>query len=216
MICPNVSYAYQQKSMPYMKGGDYKNGIKYLNKAVEFDPERYTDYRAFMKCIFTKDYKGAIFDFNDAEKLDPNKFVMDHSYSFYRGLCNLELKNYKLAEIEFLKDIYTQTKNDTSITAHFNTYLYLGILYYEMKQFDKAKVFLCKSLLQYQNLPESNYYLSLTLEAQGKPNFKEFMVIAKNSKISGLTMNEDNLFYTNYPHQITLFEIEKKLNMMTN
>lgn len=211
MICPNVSYAYQQKSMPYMKAGNYQKGMIYLNKAVDVDPEQYTDYRAFMKCIFTKDYKGAITDFMEAEKLNPKRFVMDHSYPFYRGLCYLELKKYDLAENEFLKDIFMQTNGDTSKTAHFNSYLYLGILYYEMKLLDKAVVFLTKSISEYQNLPESNYYLALSIEANNKQRAKELMEIARNSKLSGLKMNEDNEIYTNYPHQISLNDIEKRL-----
>ena len=211
LVCPNVAYAYQQKSMPYMKGGNFEKGMKFLNKAVEIDPEKYMDYRAFMKCIFTKDYKGAIEDFEKAEKINPNKFVMDHSYPFYKGISYLGSGNFKKAEIEMLKDIELQTKNDTSITAHFNSYLYLGIVYLEMQEFAKAESFFVKSLDQHESLPEANYYLASCLERKDKPRAKIFLEKAKKTIQNGQSMNEDNQLYANYPHQISLFEINQKL-----
>ncbi|MFN3382080.1 MAG: hypothetical protein ACK41O_21680, partial [Runella zeae] len=91
-ICPNIARAYHQKALPYIKNGDYGSAFPLEDKAVQYDPERWLSYRAFLKCIFSKDYKGAIIDFDLAQKIAPHIFVMDHSYSFYKGLCYLELK----------------------------------------------------------------------------------------------------------------------------
>jgi tetratricopeptide (TPR) repeat protein len=216
MVCPNVACAYQQKSIPYMKSGNFEKGMKFLNKAVEIDPEKYMDYRAFMKCIFTKDHKGAIEDFEKAEKINPNKFVMDHSYPFFKGISYLGSGNFKKAEIEMLKDIELQTKNDTSITAHFNSYLYLGIVYLEMQEISKTESFFLKSLDQHESLPEANYYLASCLERKDKPRAKIFLEKAKKAIQNGQSMNEDNQLYANYPFQISLFEINQELLELNN
>ena len=84
-----VAYLWQQKSMPYFKAKKYEIGMKYIDKAVKYDPERWQSYRAFIKCIFAKTYKEAIIDFEDCKKKFGNNYVMDHTYNFYIGLSYL-------------------------------------------------------------------------------------------------------------------------------
>ncbi len=95
---PTIAYLYQQKSMPLYKQGKYSVGLQYLNKAVELAPVKYIDYRAFMKCIFAKNYTEALDDFILSKKLkSENGYVMDHSYNFYIGLCYIQLNEYQKA-----------------------------------------------------------------------------------------------------------------------
>ena len=110
-----------------------------------------------------------------------------------------------------LKDIELQTKNDTSITAHFNSYLYLGIVYFKMRKFAKAEGFFLKSLDQHESLPETNYYLAICLQKKDKLRVKNLLEKAKEAIQNDQSMNEDNQWYTNYPYQISLFEINQKL-----
>jgi tetratricopeptide (TPR) repeat protein len=213
-LCPNIAYAYRQKAIPYIKNGEYEKAFALNNKAVELDPKAWTAYRGFLKCIFTKDYEGAIVDFKKAQLLNPNGYEMDHTYKFFEGLCNLELRNYSLAEENFKQDILIQTggvKGKES-DAHFNTLLYVGILYYEMNDTSKAKDFLLKCLNSYKELPDANYYLALVYKKENNHEMKnKYLQIAKKSKLEGYSLNEDNVFYAYYPHQITLYEIEREL-----
>ena len=39
----------------------------------------------------------------------------------------------------------------------------------------------------------------------------KYLLIAKQSKLQGYGLNEDNVYYAYYPHQITLYEINKEL-----
>jgi tetratricopeptide (TPR) repeat protein len=140
---------------------------------------------------------------------------MDHTYLFYEGLCNLELGNYSKAEENLKQDISIQTKGNPSITEdiHFNTLLYVGILYYEMKENEKAKDYLLKCLSRYKELPDANYYLALVYGREGNAALKgKYLQIAKETKSQGYGTNEDNVYYAYYPHQITLYEIEKELH----
>jgi tetratricopeptide (TPR) repeat protein len=214
-LCPNIAYAYRQKGIPYIKNGEYEKTFSLYEKMVELDPKAWTAYRGFCKCIFTKDYEGAIIDFQKAQQLLPNGFEMDHSYLFYEGLCNLELGNYSKAEENLKQDISIQTKGNPSNTEdiHFNTLLYVGILYYEMKENEKAKDYLLKCLNRYKELPDANYYLALVYGREGNAELKnKYLQIAKETKSQGYGTNEDNVYYAYYPHQITLYEIEKELH----
>ena len=212
-LCPNIAYAYREKGIPYLKNGEYEKAFLNNNKAVELDPKAWTAYRGFCKSIFTKDYEGAIIDFQKAQQLLPNGFEMDHTYLFYEGLCNLELGNYVKAEANFKQDISIQTSGNIEKEGdvHFNTLLYVGILYYEMKNNEKAKEYLLKCLNKYKELPEANYYLALVYKRESNTELKDkYLQIAKQT-IGQYTNNEDNLYYVNYPHQITRFEIAEEL-----
>jgi tetratricopeptide (TPR) repeat protein len=213
-LCPNIAIAYQHKAIPYIKDGDYARAFPLEDKTVELAPKEWTAYRGFLKCIFTKDYEGAIIDFQKAQLLTPDNYEMDHTYFFYEGLCNLELGNYSKAEENFKKDIFVQSGGDVKKqnTVHFNTLLYAGILYYEMNENDKAKEYLLKCLAIYKKLPDANYYLALVYKRENNIELKnKYLLIAKQSKSGGYSLSEDNIFYVYYPHQVTLYEIDKEL-----
>lgn len=63
-ILPKNAFLWQQKAMPFFKRKKYEVGMKYLDEAVKNDDEfdKYLSYRAFIKCIFQKNYQGAIDD----------------------------------------------------------------------------------------------------------------------------------------------------------
>ena len=44
-----VAYLWQQKAMPYFKAKKYEVGMQYIDKAVQYNPERWQSYRAFIK-----------------------------------------------------------------------------------------------------------------------------------------------------------------------
>ncbi|HEX8660021.1 MAG TPA: hypothetical protein VF690_20930, partial [Hymenobacter sp.] len=84
--CPNIAYAYQQKAMPLIKCADYAGAFPLIDKSVALDANRWLAYRGFLKCIFTKDYVGALADFQRVALLKPNGREMDHTYAFFAGL----------------------------------------------------------------------------------------------------------------------------------
>lgn len=211
-LCPGIAYAYRQKAIPYIKNGEYEKAFAINNIAVQLDPKSWTAYRGFLKCIFTKDYEGAIRDFKKAEEFNAGGYEMDHTYFFYEGLCNLELGNYSKAEENMKKDIQIQTNGDPAKDIHFNTLFYLGVIYYESKNYSQAKKYLLKCLGDYPQHPDANYYLALTYKKENNEEFKnKYLQIAKESLKKKYGINEDNVYYANYPHQIKLYEIEQEL-----
>ena len=66
VIRPNDAFLLQQKAMPLFKEKKYELGMIYMDRAVENDDkyDKYLSYRAFIKCIFQKNYREAIEDFD--------------------------------------------------------------------------------------------------------------------------------------------------------
>lgn len=211
-ICPDIAIAYQQKAVPLIKDGKYAEAFALENKAASLDPPRWLAYRGFLKCIFTKDYEGAILDFQGAARLNPAGREMDHTYPFFEGVSNLELKKYALAETDFKRDRALQQGPAGKGEVHFNSWFYAGVLAFELKNYAQAKAYLQQCLRQYANHPDANYYLGLTYRRLGdKPLASQHLRTAGQALAKGYRLNEDNIYYANYPHQITAYEIQQAL-----
>lgn len=210
--CPGIAQAYQLKAVPLIKDGKYAAAFALEDQAVRLDPRRWLAYRGFLKCIFTKDYRGAIADFQAAEKRKPRSREMDHTYPFWLGVCHLELGELQAAEAAFARDRQQQLGPGGEGSVHFNSLLYAGIVRYEARRYAPAAVLLRQCLQQYARHPEANFYLALTLRAQGHPaEAARYLQLAAAALAAGYRLNEDNLPYANYPHQITAYEVQQAL-----
>jgi tetratricopeptide (TPR) repeat protein len=208
-LCPDIAYTYQMKAVPYIQNGEYEKAMELVNKAVELDPEEYTDYRGFLKFVFAKDYHGALIDFKKAQELNPKGYAMNHTYSFYEGLCNLELKNYSSAEENFKQDILIQKESDKEEGIHFNSSFYSGVLYYEMGNYNQAKEHLLNCLHVYPQYPIANFYLALVYKSEGNDELKrKYVQVAKHLK--GNKSNVDS--FLRFSDETKLNEIEALLN----
>ena len=215
--CPNIAYAYQQKAMPLIKCGEYAKSFPLIDKAVALDANKWLAYRGFLKCIFTKDYAGAIVDFQRVAKLKPNGREMDHTYAFFEGACELELGHYKLAEKAFAADMALQRGADGQGSIHFNTLWYAGMAAARLKQYAQAQTYFQQCLKAYPQHPEANYYLALNYRVQGQPALaQQHLQAAQRALIGGYRLNEDNIFYANYPAQITEYEVTQALKELRN
>jgi tetratricopeptide (TPR) repeat protein len=211
-ICPNAAEAYQLKALPFTKYGDYEKAFFLIDQAVKYDPWQFLSYRAFIKCIFTKDYTGALADFKRADSLIKGEYVMDHTHYFFMGLCDLETGHLLEGQDDFARDMTMQLGRDSSGPIHFNTFLYAGILAFRMNKYDDAARYLEECLKIYSQHPEANYYRAAVAERQNDTAAKAgYLNRAKSSFQKGFRMNEGNIFYANYPEQITLYEISMAL-----
>ena len=68
-ICPYFAYGYREKSVAYLKSGDFITWKELMDKAVKYDEKGNLGYRGWCKYQFFKDYYGAIEDFETLEKL---------------------------------------------------------------------------------------------------------------------------------------------------
>jgi tetratricopeptide (TPR) repeat protein len=211
-ICAEVAEAYQLKALPYTKYGNYLIAMPLIDKAVLYDTLQFLPYRAFIKGIFAKDYDGAIADFSLCQRLSGSGGVMDHSFSFYLGLCYMENGDDAMASRYLSEDIAMQQGRGPEAQAHFNAWLYSGIVQMNLGHLDTARSQLQKCLDQYPQHPEGNYYMAAVLFRMGLlVEGKKYASAGRAGHAAGYRMNEDNLYYVNYPKQVSSSDFDALL-----
>lgn len=201
-ISPHDAYLWQQRGMPYFKQMKYQEGMPYIDSAVKYDSTENLPYRAFLKCIFQKDYIGAIQDFTVARRYHPAAHVMDHEFNFYLGLCYLQLSQYERAEQLFAGCI----ANDRALGSNWVHPLhlfYLGVARYEEGQYASALHSFDNALTIYPHFSDAKYYKAACLDATGQHAAANAMRSeSKDDFKNGFTINEDNADYERYPYQV--------------
>lgn len=197
-----VAYLWQQKAMPYFKARKYEVGMGYLDKAVRYDRESYLPYRAFINCIFVKNYTNALADFEACKRLWGDQYEMDHTYSFYIGLSLLQLNRFEEAVAYFEQTVRDQENKFDE--AHHLDLFYLAITKYELEQYDEAISVFDRVLKQYPTFSDALYFKAHCLFQKGSPigEIEQLVKDAKNYALQGYTINEDNEVYEQYPYQV--------------
>lgn len=198
-----VASLWQEKAMLYFKARKYEIGMPLLDKAVQYDAREWLPYRAFIKCIFVKSYKDAIVDFQDCITKYGNGYRMDHTYSFYIGLCYLQLNEYEKAE-KILKEYNDDLFKNRQGLEHPTALFYYGIAEYELKKWDEATALFDKALKIYPNFSDAKYYKAVCSARLGgkEEDIKALFLSAKEDAKQGYTINEDNTVYEKYPYQV--------------
>ncbi len=201
-VSPHDAYLWQQRGMPYFKQMKYQEGMPFVDSAVKYDTSAYLPYRAFLKCIFQKDYLGAISDFTILQHDHPGGGEMDHEFNFYLGLCALQLSHYERADSLFSICI----ADDRAITGtwvHPLHLFYLGVARYEESKFDAAITSFDSALVIYPHFSDAEYYKGACLNATGQRTPADILRSqAKDDFMDGYTINEDNAVYERYPYQV--------------
>ena len=198
-----VAYLWQQKAMPLFKQRKYELGMTYLDKAVRYDTGEFLSYRAFIKCIFAKTYKSALKDFEECKRRNPGAGIMDHSYDFYMALCYLQLNQFDTALAVLKRDIAKADNGGLPNGAHYLDIFYLGIAYYELEDYNNAIATFDRSLQQYPNFSDAEYYKGQCVGLLGDRDKSDLLISqAKADAQKGYTINEDNAVYEMYPYQV--------------
>ncbi|WP_353100559.1 tetratricopeptide repeat protein [Myroides odoratus] len=197
-----IAYLWQQKAMPYFKSRKYEVGMEYIDKAVQYDPERYLGYRAFIKCVFSKTYRDAIADFETCMANWGDRYEMDHTYTFYIGLSYLQLNEFDKAETYFKRAVAKQKEIFPDI--HHLELFYLGIVCYEQERFTEAIAYFEQAVVNYKEFSDAYYYKGLSQwkmkESEEKIKATSDLFFTYNQQ--GFSINEANAIYERYPYQI--------------
>jgi len=199
-----IAYLWQQKALPFWKQKKYQLGIVYYNKAVELNEQHWLSRLAFLKCIFAKDYEGALYDLKKYKREYGSTYEQDHTLEFYMGICYLQLNQFDKALRTLKENVETQEKEHGASWVHFLDRYYLAIAYYEQNNYTIAISELDKVIKEYPNFSDAQYYKSICLNYLGeKEKAKILMTEGKSNFENGNTFNEDSNLYENYPYQLT-------------
>lgn len=204
-ICPYFAYGYREKSVAYLKSGDFITWKELMDKAVKYDEKGNLGYRGWCKYQFFKDYDGAIEDFETLEKL-----VNDIGYSqngdyhlqIAKAICYSALGKKQKA-IEIIKKQIA--KKDYQIGLF--DYYQLGVIYFQVGDFENAKRAFQKQS-EINQLAENLYYIGKIAKIENK--ISEYEVDKKNAiELYKKGQNlKDN--YTHHFNKVYLETIEKE------
>lgn len=215
MAIPTMAYYWQQKAMPLHKAGKYELAGPFLDSAVKYDPERWLEYRAFMRCIYEKHYRAALEDLRTARRTYGNRVVMDHPYDFYISLCHMQLGDTDSSEIYMGGCIAAETKANGEKWVHYNHLFYMGIIQFGKNRYESAIGYFDRSLVAYPQYAEAHYYRALCLYELGRKAEALTAIEAASANFEkGYTMNEDNALHVDYPHQLRRAYVSSGLEWM--
>lgn len=205
MIKPDSAYIWQQKAMPLYKERKFSLGKPFLAKAVDLDSNKYLDYSAFMKCLFSKEYEESILEFLKAKDKFGDRYVMDHTYNFYIGISYLQLNEFTKAKKYLIQSRDQQFKDfpnePPEEACHYLDWFYLGVAAYELKEYKSAIEYFNTSLKVYANFADALYYKGISQYKLGKKEEAESTLrMAKENREN--TINEDQVYYVIYPYQV--------------
>jgi tetratricopeptide (TPR) repeat protein len=207
-LCPSFAYSYFEKSVPYLKRGDFISWKLLIDKAVLLSPKEYLGYRGWCRFQFIRDYKGAIQDIDSLSKVTTYDIGYsingDYHLSIARALCYKGLGDFKKA----IGLIESQLKSK-NYSAGFYDYLHLGVLKLQTGDYKGAIKALKKELKIYNYMAETYYYLAVAHKKIGnKKEFKKNIILAKSYYLEGKKRTDP---YTEPFDKIYLGDIELEI-----
>ncbi len=170
-IDPTYDEAVRELSVAYLKRGIPHIWKKHIDKAVALNPEMWMGYRGYNYLWFYRDYKKAIRDFDEVDRLTPD-FIdapQGHSVDYWRGVAYLGLKDYEKSIAYFDKEIKQETEKFSENSVEVTSFLYRGIAYYQMENYEEAKSNFNKLLKHsYNKYADGKYFLAQILKKEGK------------------------------------------------
>ncbi|MBP1838865.1 tetratricopeptide repeat protein [Formosa algae] len=205
----NDSNDYFEYSVDINKSGDFTEGFKFLNKAVELDPKLHLGYRGWIRLRKMRDFDKALEDFDRLDSLTP-KFVdapWGEDIDFLRGECYFGKKDYNKGIELFNRNIENQKED----WADIHSFVYLGLCEYELGNYEKAITEFKRALKQTENVPESYFGMAKTYQKLGQiDKAKENILKAENN----MDYKRDDKYneFLNEIYMSEILEFKRKLN----
>lgn len=206
------AYAYKEKSVAYLKSGDFITWKVLMDKAVKFDPKDNLGYRGWCRFQFFRDYKGAIKDIKKLDSLVTYNLGTgangDYHLNIVKAICYKAIGQKQKA----INIIENQLISKDYYVGLFD-YFHLGVWYLETNQFKKALKTFEKQVTK-NDLAEVHYYMALAYKKLNDfPNYK------KHLEISKVMYGENKVLFDPYTHhydKIYLVDIENEIKMAYN
>ncbi len=207
-----IALLWQRRALPYWKTRKYEIALKYYDEAVKYDREEYLGRRGFLKCIFLKNYTEALKDLDMTIKEYGNGIQNDHSYNFYKSLCYLQLDQYDQALYFMQKEVDDTKKRAGEEWVPAICYFYLGVIYYEKRDYQKSIELLDRAIKLYPTFSDAKYYKAICNYKINEDAAAYYKILreAKKNFDDGYTINEGDSPYELYPYQVNWYMVDIK------
>lgn len=203
-LCPNFANSYMEKSVPYLKRGDFISWKVLIDKAVNLDPAKYLGYRGWCRYQFLRDYKGAIVDIEALEKIYPTGYLGysangDYELHIAKAICYSAL-GQKDKAISIIENQLAKKEHNVGLFDYYQ----LGVTYFELSKYDKALENFEKQSKQY-DFAENIYFKSKVAKIRNK-DYLDLKKMALKSYDEGKTIKDG---YTHHFNKVYRAEIEE-------
>ncbi|MFZ4931379.1 tetratricopeptide repeat protein [Chryseobacterium sp. Mn2064] len=202
-LCPDFSHAYMEKSVPYLKNGDFITWKILIDKAVDLDPKLYLGYRGWCKFQFLRDYSGAIQDLESLKQYYPEDLGRsqngDYNLDVVRAMSYSALGQKEKATGIIEKLLATRGY----VKGMFDHYQ-LGVMYFQQGKYDKALENFEKQSKEY-NFAENIYFKSKVSKIRNK-DYLDLKTLALKTYDEGKTMKD---VYTHHFNKVYRKQIEE-------
>jgi tetratricopeptide (TPR) repeat protein len=207
-LCPTLAFAHREKSVPYLKRGQFVQWYRLLEPAVKLEPTTYLSIRAWCRYQFLRDYRGALRDIDKLDSLVDYDLGYsgngDYHLNLIRAICYKQLgmtqRAIAIMEQQMSTADYSPLKYD---------YVHLGKAYLEAGDRAKAKTAFEKSIQLSDYLAEPYYYLAIIdMDGNNRIQAKSLLEKAKSHYQKGYRMFDP---YTHPVDKIFMRDIEVAL-----
>ena len=170
-ICPGFAPAWHEKSVPYLKRGDFITWKRLLDKAVELDELQFLQYRGWCRFKFLRDYEGALVDLKRYDTLTGfrHNYSNDGNYELHivMALCERELGHLQEAWRYFAMGIDSVRAQGGEAALGLYDYLHLGVTKMKAGDYPGAIAALRQENNKYDKFADTWYYLGCIYLATG-------------------------------------------------
>jgi tetratricopeptide (TPR) repeat protein len=208
-LCPTFAEAYHEKSVPFLKRGDFLTWKNLMDEAVRLQPKRYLADRGWCRFKFLHDYGGALADIARLCELTRNQPGRsgDGNYDLriVAALCQRELGDLRGALATFNACI---ADNKAQGQVGLYDYLHRGVTKLRLRDYSGALADFKQQRTVNGQLAENYYYTALALRKQYQPAAVAQMQTARQLWQQGYRLNDP---YLSMPDEISLADIERFL-----
>ena len=213
--CPDFAKAWHEKSVPYLKRGDYATWAYLMDKAVEIAPDVYLDIRGWCKVKFLHDYDGGLTDLQRYDMLVQGspKMVGDFNIYTWMAFAKLGLQD-SIAALAYLDKTIDEALQHLGPEWVGNyDYLYRGILKMEIGDSRSALADFDRQINHYEKLADGHYYKGLVLAKIGRKAEAKHNLERAKALFTGDGYHAQDS-YVEMPWQVYLEDIEEALGQI--
>lgn len=169
-LCDNLGYSYMEKAVPFLKRGQFIEWKKLIDKAVEINPKEFLGYRGWCRLQFLRDYNGAIKDIEQLKRISKYDIGYCQTGDYHLNVA-LALCYKEIGQIEKAKKIFNTHLNLGITSVDLYDYYHLGIIEYELGNYEQAIVCFKKQIQENDYMGETYFFIA---KAYLKLNMTEY------------------------------------------